>query len=118
MTGGDHDPWGKRPRKAVGPERQTYFDGADVDRLMAILLALVSEVASIRERLDTHERIGSQGDLQSVERVEAYRPDPATEEAREAWRDAYIRRLFRVITEDVEALRRETNRVEPDPADE
>jgi len=35
--------------------------------------------------------------------------DPAAEAAREAWRDAYIRRLFRVITEDVEALSRETD---------
>jgi hypothetical protein len=106
MSGGDPDPWGKRPRKAVGPERQTYFNETDVDRLMAVVLALVSEVASLRERVDTHERIGGHGELPTVERVEAYLPDPPTEEAREAWRDAYIRRLFRVITEDVEALRR------------
>jgi glucuronate isomerase len=95
-----------RPRKAVGPDRQTYLNETDIDRLMAIVLALVSEVASIRERLDTHERIAAEGEAPSVDRVEAYRPDPGTEEAREAWRDAYIRRLFRVITEDVEALRR------------
>jgi hypothetical protein len=106
MSGGDDDLWSKRPRKAVGPERQTYFNETDVDRLMAIVLALASEVASIRERVDTHERIGDKGEVPSVGRVEAYRPDPATEADREAWRDAYIRRLFRVITEDVEALRR------------
>ena len=29
------------------------------------------------------------------------------EDQREAWRDGYIRRLFRVITEDVESLSRE-----------
>jgi hypothetical protein len=63
-------------------------------------------VASIRERLDTHERLGSAGAAASVEAVEAYRADDVAEEQREAWRDAYIRRLFRVITEDVEALRR------------
>ncbi len=100
------DLWGKRPRKAVGPDRQTYFNGQDVDRVMAILLALVSEVAAIRDRLDAHERIGSLGEAPALDKVEAYRPDPAAEEDREAWRDAYIRRLFRVITEDVEALRR------------
>jgi hypothetical protein len=100
------DLWGKRPRKATGPDRQTYFNEGDVDRVMAILLALVSEVAAIRDRLDTHERLAGAGEAPTRDKVEAYRPDPATEEDREAWRDAYIRRLFRVITEDVEALRR------------
>jgi hypothetical protein len=98
--------WSQRPRKAIGPDRQTYFNEADVDRVMAILLALVSEVAAIRDRLDTHERIAGAGDAASRDKVEAYQPDSAAEEDREAWRDAYIRRLFRVITEDVEALRR------------
>jgi hypothetical protein len=93
-----------RPRKAVGPDRPTYFDAGDVDRVMALLLALVSEVASIRERLDTHERVSVAGVPPTGETVEAYQPDAAAEAEREAWRDGYIRRLFRVITEDVEAL--------------
>jgi hypothetical protein len=93
-----------RKRKAVGPQRQTYFGEGDVDRVMAILLALVSEVSSIRERLDTHERLAAQDALPSPDRVERYRADETTEDQREAWRDAFIRRLFRVVTEDVEAL--------------
>jgi len=96
-----------RPRKAAGPERPAYFDHADVDKVMAILLALVSEVASIRERLDTHERIAAGGSLPASALVEAYRPDAAATAEREAWQAAYIRRLFRVITEDIEALRGE-----------
>jgi len=93
-----------RPRKARGPDRPSYFDSSDVDRVMAVLLALTSEVAALRERLDTHERVAAQEALPSPARVEAYRPDPAVEAERETWRDAYVRRLFRVITEDVEAL--------------
>ena len=91
----------KRSRKAIGPDRPHYFDGGDADRLMAIVLALVSEVASLRERLDTHERLGQ---VATPSLIEGYRADPATEAEREAWRDAYIRRLFRVITEDVDAM--------------
>jgi len=98
--------WSQRPRKAIGPDRQTYFNEGDVDRVMAILLALVSEVAAIRDRLDTHERLAGAGEAPAQDKVEAYQPDPSVEEHREVWRDAYIRRLFRVITEDVEALRR------------
>ncbi len=98
-------PAGKRPRKAIGPERQVYFGEGDVDRVMAVLLALVSEVASLRERLDTHERVAAAGQLPAPDAIEAYKADEDVESAREAWRDGYIRRLFRVITEDVEALR-------------
>jgi hypothetical protein len=94
-----------RPRKATGPERPRYLDAADLDKVMAVLLALTSEVAALRERLDSHERLAAEGVLPAVDQVEAYLPDAATETRREAWRDAYLRRLFRVITEDVEALR-------------
>jgi hypothetical protein len=91
-----------RPRKAVGPERPVYLEAGDLDKVMAILLALVSEVAAIRERLDTHERIAAAGGSPAPEAVEAHAPDAVTEADREAWRDAYVRRLFRVITEDLE----------------
>ncbi len=101
------DLWRKRPRKATGPDRQVYFEPGDIDRVMAVLLALISEVAAIRDRLDTHERINGAGQAASHEAVEAYLPDAPAEQDRELWRDAYIRRLFRVITEDIEALERE-----------
>jgi hypothetical protein len=93
-----------RPRKAVGPERPTCLGSADVDRVMAVLLALVSETAAIRERLDTHERLAASGVLPTVERVERYVASEAVESEREKWRDATIRRLFRVFTEDIEAI--------------
>jgi alkylhydroperoxidase family enzyme len=95
-----------RLRKATGPERPSYLGPADVDRVMAVLLALTSEVASLRERLDTHEQLAAAGTVADPAHVEAYEADAAVEAAREAWRDAYLRRLFRVITEDVEALKR------------
>jgi hypothetical protein len=94
-----------RPRKAVGPDRPSYFTHADIDRVMAILLALIAEVSSIRDRLDTHERIAAGGALPDTVAVEAYLPDDAVAAERETRHAATIRRLFRVITEDVEALR-------------
>jgi hypothetical protein len=103
------EPPSSRPRKAKGPERPTYFDHGDIDRVMAIVLALASEVGSIRERLDTHERLAAAGTAPSGERVEAYRPDDAASSERQAWQAGFIRRLFRVITEDVEALRANDN---------
>jgi len=95
-----------RPRKAQGPDRPAYFDSSDIDRVLSVVLALASEVASLRERLDTHERLAPG----LIAAVESYTPTPDAIAARDAWRDAYIKRLFRVFTEDVEALSR--------PADE
>ena len=100
MTGNDKP----RPRKAVGPERPRDLDAADIDKVMAALLALASEVAALRERIDSHERLAAQGLAATCDTVEGYLPDQACEAQREAWRDAYLRRLFRVITEDIEAL--------------
>jgi len=97
-----------RPRKAQGPERPVYFNQNDIDRVMAVVLALASEVASLRDRLDTHERVAETGAVPAVKHVESYLPDPATIAARDSWRDAYIRRLFRVFVEDIETLNRQT----------
>jgi hypothetical protein len=96
-----------RPRKAQGPDRPVYFNQSDVDRVMSVVLALASEVASLHDRLDTHERVANTGATPETARIESYLPDPETIAARDAWRDAYIRRLFRVFVEDVEALRRQ-----------
>ena len=115
ISGNDASVNTPRKRKAAGPQRQIYFGAGDVDRVMAILLALVSEVAAIRERLDTHERLGGQKVFPGHERVEAYQPDDSVETAREAWRDAFIRRLFRVITEDVEALDQSASPLQESP---
>jgi len=96
-----------RPRKALGPDRPVYFRTDDVDRVMSVVLALASEVAALRDRLDAHERAADAGKLPTTEIIESETPSPATIAARETWRDAYIRRLFRVFSEDVEALSRQ-----------
>ena len=93
-----------RSRKATGPDRPKYFDTNDIDRVMGVLLALVSEVAAIRERLDTHERLADEGQMPSGVAVENYGASTSAETDREVWRDSYIKRLFRVITEDIEGL--------------
>jgi hypothetical protein len=91
-----------RLRKAVGPERPTYLRPEDTDKVMAIVLALMSEVAALRERLDTHERLAATGMAPVPDAVEAFQPDEIVEAEREAWREAYIKRLLRVMTEELE----------------
>ncbi len=92
----------KRPRKAVGPERPHYLRAEDCDTVMAVVLALMSEVASLRQRLDSHERLAAAGIAATPAALEAYRPDPQADAERDAWRAAYVRRMLRVVLEDLE----------------
>jgi hypothetical protein len=91
-----------RRRKAAGPPRPAYLRPEDTDRVMSIVLALMSEVAALRQRVDTHERLARDGILATPDAVDAYRPDDETSAAREAWREAYIKRLLRVVLEEIE----------------
>ena len=95
-----------RLRKAAGPERPTYLKAVDTDTVMAVMLALISEVATLRERLNTHEQLAAGGIVASCEQVEKFEGTHQTDEEREAWRTAYIDRLFRVVTEEVSPTNR------------
>lgn len=90
-----------RLRKAAGPERPTYLKPIDTDSVMAVMLALIAEVSTLRERLDTHEQLAAAGIVASPEQVEQFEPTDQIGDERETWRTAYIDRLFRVVTEEV-----------------
>ncbi len=87
-----------RPRQRFAKGRRPiFFDDAAVDRLLAMVMALTGEVAVLRERLDTHERLASKGKKASPENIEKYSPDPAVDDSREATRVAMLNRVFRII---------------------
>jgi hypothetical protein len=98
----------KRARKAVGPARPTYLRGEDCDKVMSVVLALMSEVATLRDRIDTHERLAAGGTAPSPAAVESYEPDEVVEAERDARREAYVKRLLRVVLEELETDRRVT----------
>ncbi len=62
----------------------------------------MSEVAALRERLDTHEQLAKAGRLPSPDAIETFGADESVDAEREAWREAYIKRLLRVMTEELE----------------
>jgi hypothetical protein len=96
----------KRRRKAAGPARPSYLKPEDADKVMSIVLALMSEVSSLRDRIDTHERLAHAGLLATPDAVDQFRADPEVLALREARREAYIKRLLRVVLEDIEPERR------------
>ena len=92
-------------KKAKG-KQPTYFDNPQVDKLLAIVMALVGEVSVLRDRFDTLERLAEAKGILSVEEIEKYQPDEQAVQQREQWRADYIARVLRVLEEEIESLDR------------
>ncbi len=87
-----------KPRQRVAKGRRPFFmENPESDQLLAMVTALVGEVSVLRDRLDTHERLAAAGKVATPEEIEAFRPDEAIEDQREASRVAMLQRVFRII---------------------
>jgi hypothetical protein len=67
------------------------------DRLLAMVAALTSEVAILRSRLDTLERLADQAGIIDRSAIETFAPDAAAETEREALRSRLIDKVFRPL---------------------
>ena len=86
---------GKRPR---------YFSDPDSDRLLAILVALIGEVAVLRDRLDANERLTEKHGLFPRNEIEHFVPAADEKAARDAWREQYLERIFRILQSEQEEM--------------
>ncbi len=68
-----------------------------VDTLIGMVLALTSEVAVLRERVDAHERLAAAGRSPDPAAVDAYEPDEAVERARAVQRQRMIEKVCRPL---------------------
>lgn len=64
------------------------------ERLVRMVTALVTELAVLRERVDTLERIATDKGILESAAVEAFQPDAEVEAARRQWREEYLARVF------------------------
>ena len=87
----------KLPRHTRG-KRPHFFDDPAIDQMMTFLLELTTEVSVMRERLDTVEQLLDRSGSVTRAAIEAFVPDAALESERAAWRDAYVKRVFRMHT--------------------
>jgi uncharacterized membrane protein YdbT with pleckstrin-like domain len=89
----------QRPRQRVAKGRRPMFmRDPDVDKLLAMIMAMTGEIALLRGRLDTHERLLASGRPVTLETIESFTPDAAAEAAREAQRQAMLARVFRILS--------------------
>jgi hypothetical protein len=83
------------PRETLG-KRPHFFDDPALDQMMTFIVELTTEVAVLRERVDTVERLlDARGSITRAD-IEAFRPEPGAESERNAWRDGYLKRVFRM----------------------
>ncbi len=94
----------KISRSAKGP-RPSFFAGEPgADQLLGMLMAVASEVAVLRERLDTIEQIAAARGISLATEIEAFEPTIADRERREAWRQQYMQRVLQGVADDVASV--------------
>lgn len=92
-------------KKAKG-ERPRYFDDPAVDKVLSITLALAGEVAVLRDRIDTIERLTESGHSISRAAVDEYHPDEAARTERDVWRETFLSVVLRAVHQELEDLDR------------
>jgi hypothetical protein len=93
LAGAGAKPAGKRP----------YFLDPQVERVLAITMAVAQELAVARQRADTLERLlRSKGILDEGE-IDAFAPDAQASAERAMWSQEYIARILRIVQQENEA---------------
>ncbi|AXB79448.1 hypothetical protein [Novosphingobium sp. P6W] len=86
-------PAGKRP----------YFLDSQVERVLAITMAVAQELAVTRQRADTLERLLLDKGILSAGEIDAFAPDRAASAERQMWNQEYIARILRIVQQENEA---------------
>ena len=73
------------------------------ERLVKVVTALTTEVAVLRERLDTYERLLADKGVVSRADLENYLPSEDVESERRAWRQDFLDRVFADIKSEIDA---------------
>lgn len=90
-------------RKAKG-RRPQFFEHAESERLMAILMATVAELAVTRERLDTVERLLESAGTLDRSAIDDFHPSPEQARERGLAHQEYLARVLRILQQEREAL--------------
>ena len=87
--------------KATG--ERPYFLVPEVERVLAITMAVAQELAVTRERLDTVERLLIASGNLIPGAVDTFVPSTSDAHARSLWLQEYLVRILRVVQQQAEA---------------
>ena len=85
-------------------KRPWFLDDPAVEKVLSITMAVATELAVARERIDTLERLLEARGVIEREAIDDYQPDEAAMAFRGEWHQAYLARLFRIIQQELETL--------------
>lgn len=91
--------------------RPYFFDDPAVERVLNISMAIATEVAVVRERMDTIERLLEAKGILHQSEIEAFVPTDAQAEERQLWHARYAARIMRIVQQEVEAIAKPENNV-------
>jgi hypothetical protein len=89
-----------RPIRDAKGKRPQFYEAPGLDQAMSMILVLACEFATLRERVDTLERVLEHNGIEAGAAVEAYAPPPEVLTAREQWRQAFLQRLYYLARKD------------------
>ncbi len=85
-------------------ERPYFFNSKETERVLNIALAIATEVAVVRERLDTIERLLAAKGILLIDDIETFVPTDAQAEERQLWHARYAARILRIVQQELDAV--------------
>ncbi len=89
-----------RLQKHAKGMRPQFFSDPAMDKLLSMVMALAGEVAVIKDRNDTLERLVDEKNLIARDEIEAYRPSKEVMTERDAWREEFLSQILRIVDLD------------------
>ena len=96
----------KLPRHTRG-RRPQFFDDPAMDQFMSVMLGVAGELSVLYDRVDAMQRLLDEKGTVTRDELENYKPDEAAEQERQARREAYLQRIFRIVRREAGAFRPE-----------
>jgi hypothetical protein len=90
-------------KKAKG-KRPNFLDDPAIERVLSITLAVAGEVAVMRERLDTIERLMEKDQKVTRQAIDSFKPSMEEAQERAMWQQEYLSRILRIVQQELEAL--------------
>ncbi len=81
-------------------KRPTFYEAPGMDQAMAMIMVLANELSVLHDRLDSAERVARANGLDLAAGIETLQLDQEALEAREAWRQGFLDRLFYLARKD------------------
>ena len=99
-------------KKARG-QRPEYFADPAIDKVLSITMALAGETAVMRDRMDTIERLLEAGQPVTRTAIDGYVPDETVRTERDAWREAFLENVLRIVHQEREELAKRAAETRP-----